>query len=701
MSAVDYISKLDWPCPQCTVFNRYNDQICCVCGYLNTNNSNGTQTNYRNDLKNTTNQIKDLKLNNQQQQQQKIDSNNNNNLLRTAFNTLSNDFKNFISGLSPNNSKNSPTNPTSNGASNDDVIYDYTDNPDVIEIDPNTNRPIRPINTNNINDNSTSSKKTRRKLLPNTFSDPVQSSTRSDQWICSQCTYAANPEWSSKCEICSNDRSKVNKDMTNKKSSSNRNDDIDSAGLTIYDTSLNEEIYDYARIWTCSKCTLVNFKKDKECELCLTPRSQNNKILNESNHQDVKSNENNSKVSNQKENKWVCKKCTYLNSNTMVNCHVCNAPSSLLERTKQRNLINNSNNNNSNNIIIGNKEDWICQICSHRNKSSKTNCVVCLNLKDLMNYESSGSSNSAGIIENDDDDDDDNDVYYSSSIYNNANSSATRSGTLNPSSTFRSQKAKSIIKTYANATNQAERIWKNIVKYCQEQGHKFVDDSFPPCDKSLFIDPNKKPENLQLRNIQWLSPEYIRTHPDEYNLKWTVYNEPKFNDIKQGLLGNCWLLSGLAVIIEKPEMLRRIIITKDYCPQGCYQVRLCLNGEWQTVIVDDLFPCDSNGCLIYSQASRKQLWVPLIEKAMAKLNGNYESLIAGQTVEGLSTLTGYPCDSIRLEPSSSANEDDIDLEMIWARLVSMKDYGYSMGASCGRTDIKDDNIFTNKVSYII
>lgn len=141
-------------------------------------------------------------------------------------------------------------------------------------------------------------------------------------------------------------------------------------------------------------------------------------------------------------------------------------------------------------------------------------------------------------------------------------------------------------------------------------------------------------------------------------------------------------------------MLQRIIITKDFCPQGCYQVRLCHNGEWQTVIVDDLFPCDSNNCLIYSQANRKQLWVPLIEKAMAKLNGSYESLIAGQTVEGLSTLTGYPCDSIKLERGS--NEEEIDLDMIWARLLSIKEAGYAMGASCGRAEITEDTVFTNQ-----
>ena len=60
--------------------------------------------------------------------------------------------------------------------------------------------------------------------------------------------------------------------------------------------------------------------------------------------------------------------------------------------------------------------------------------------------------------------------------------------------------------------------------------------------------------------------------------------------------------------------------------------------------------CISAAFVAFSpQAHRKQLWVPLIEKALAKLYGSYEALNAGRVLLGLSVLTGLPCEKIHVK----------------------------------------------------
>ena len=100
-----------------------------------------------------------------------------------------------------------------------------------------------------------------------------------------------------------------------------------------------------------------------------------------------------------------------------------------------------------------------------------------------------------------------------------------------------------------------------------------------------------------------------------------------------------------------------LLPTREVNPAGAYQVRLCHDGEWKTVLVDDLLPCvqPSGGPLVgmpgvpaFAYAARRQLWVSLIEKGMAKLYGCYEALEGGTTDEALATLTGFPCERIEL-----------------------------------------------------
>lgn len=137
---------------------------------------------------------------------------------------------------------------------------------------------------------------------------------------------------------------------------------------------------------------------------------------------------------------------------------------------------------------------------------------------------------------------------------------------------------------------------------------------------------------------------------------------------------------------------KKVLTTKEINDRGIYSVRLCKDGEWTQVIVDDRFPCQLNRHLAYSHCHRKQLWVPLIEKALAKLNGTYESIIAGRCCEGLAIVTGSPCETLIF--SDLIYQNQLDKQQIWLKLIQSRQNHFLMCAMCSNGKISK-NSFEN------
>ena len=132
------------------------------------------------------------------------------------------------------------------------------------------------------------------------------------------------------------------------------------------------------------------------------------------------------------------------------------------------------------------------------------------------------------------------------------------------------------------------------------------------------------------------------------------------DDIKQGLLGDCYFLSPLAAAARiNPAKIRQLIRGPvDTQPGGAriYEVDL-YEGHWignpskRTVRVTDRFVSTAGGDSRYAQpgdvaagSTGGEIWVMLLEKAYAGMRGGYDKAHSGLMADGMTAVTGIDTD---------------------------------------------------------
>ncbi|KAJ1564997.1 hypothetical protein HK405_013431, partial [Cladochytrium tenue] len=173
-----------------------------------------------------------------------------------------------------------------------------------------------------------------------------------------------------------------------------------------------------------------------------------------------------------------------------------------------------------------------------------------------------------------------------------------------------------------------------------------------------------------------------------------IYDAPKFfangvspGDIVQGGEGDCWFLAACSALSNIPHLLERVMVARDE-HAGVYGFVFFRDGQWVSTVVDDqlyvssgnysdfwykdqvrekeytnLFQKGSRSLYFAKSSDENETWLPLLEKAFAKVHGDYQAISGGFGGEAIEDMTGSVC-------SVTILNDILDPDRFWTEELS-------------------------------
>lgn len=168
---------------------------------------------------------------------------------------------------------------------------------------------------------------------------------------------------------------------------------------------------------------------------------------------------------------------------------------------------------------------------------------------------------------------------------------------------------------------------------------KFVDELFLAGFSSL-VNNVKRPKYTKWREIFWVGISDLFKDI----LEMPIYGRGENKSLApHSHMPHKYIYTVLESIKDRSWILKNLMENQKGNKKGVYFVKICQDGQWRYIILDEYLPCFRNKENISSAFISVQgcIWPLLIEKALAKCYHSYQSLELGNSIETLRDLTGF------------------------------------------------------------
>lgn len=299
--------------------------------------------------------------------------------------------------------------------------------------------------------------------------------------------------------------------------------------------------------------------------------------------------------------------------------------------------------------------------------------------------------------------------------------------TIDPEFVPTSARVRNAARSYELARSKCIEMVRETVEHCESINSSFCDPDFD-LESDFYLSADDCIHGL-VRPEQ--APETPPARPGSVHRVPWIFENPQFtvdgfsgSDIMQGRVGNCWWLAGIGTVAHRKDLMNKVCVARDEeC--GVYGFVFFRDGEWVPTVIDDnlylnnkdygksrdydvsgkqarqwrkRYQTGSEALYCGKCEDENETWLPLLEKAFAKIHGDYKAIEGGWVGDAVEDLTGGVT-------SCSLASRVLRKDKLWRELVQVdQDHGefvYGLSAGYNPEALEHNGIVLNHAYAIV